>query len=50
MSKKPAVKKPTVPAMFTKNPPTTTTTTSKDEETDKENKSKNDRLVPWVEK
>jgi hypothetical protein len=48
MSKKPAVKKPTVPAMFTKNPPTTTT--SKDEETDKENKSKNDRLVPWVEK
>jgi hypothetical protein len=49
MSKKPAVKKPTVPAMFTKNPPATTTT-SKDEETDKENKSKNDRLVPWVEK
>ncbi len=49
MSKKPAVKKPTVPAMFTKNPPTTTTT-SKDDETDKENKLKNDRLVPWVEK
>jgi hypothetical protein len=41
MSKKPAAKKPTVPAMFTKNPPTTTS---------KEDKSKDDRLVPWVEK
>jgi hypothetical protein len=45
MSKKPAVKKTTVPAMFTKNPPTTA-----DTQTPKEEKSKNDRLVPWVEK
>jgi len=45
MSKKPAAKKPIVPAMFTKNPPTTTDTA-----TSKEDKSKDDRLVPWVEK
>ncbi len=47
MSKKSAVKKTTVPAMFTKNPPITTTDTPT---TSKEDKSKNDRLVPWVEK
>ncbi|CAF4355846.1 unnamed protein product, partial [Adineta steineri] len=47
MSKKPAVKKPVVPAMFTKNPPSTT---NKDTETMKENIPKPDRLVPWVEK
>ena len=47
MSKKPAVKKPTVPAMFTKNPPAVATTDAK---TSKENKAKDDRLVPWVEK
>ncbi len=45
MSKKPAVKKTTVPSMFTKNPPTTG-----DTQTLKEDKTKNDRLVPWVEK
>ncbi|CAF0814029.1 unnamed protein product [Rotaria sp. Silwood1] len=45
MSKKQTVKKPIVPAMFTKNPPPTSTTT-----TEKEDKSKNDRLIPWVEK
>jgi hypothetical protein len=33
--------------MFSKNPPTVTTTDAK---TSKEDKSKNDRLVPWVEK
>ncbi|CAF0794048.1 unnamed protein product [Rotaria sordida] len=48
MSKKSTVKKTTVPTMFTKNPPPTTTTT--DKETDKEDKSKNNRLIPWVEK
>ncbi len=48
MSKKLAVKKPVVPAMFSKNPPTTTST--EDTATSKENKSKDDRLVPWVEK
>jgi hypothetical protein len=47
MSKKSAVKKPTVPAMFTKNLPGTVTTSTA---TSKEDKSKNDRLVPWVEK
>jgi len=47
MSKKSTGKK-TVPAMFTKAQPTTTT--SADVTTDKENKSKPDRLVPWVEK
>jgi hypothetical protein len=46
MSKKSAIKKPIVPAMFTKNPPGTTT----DPATSKEDKSKTDRLVPWVEK
>jgi hypothetical protein len=46
MSKKSAVKKTTVPSMFTKNPPITSTDTP----TSKEDKSKNDRLVPWVEK
>ncbi|CAF2724528.1 unnamed protein product [Rotaria sp. Silwood2] len=48
MSKKSTTKKTTVPAMFAKNPSSTTTTTEK--ETDKENKSKNNRLIPWVEK
>ncbi|CAF1501325.1 unnamed protein product [Adineta steineri] len=47
MSKKPAVKKPVVPAMFAKNPPSTT---NKDTESMKENIPKPDRLVPWVEK
>ena len=45
---KPAVKKTTVPAMFTKNAPSTTTTA--DKENSKEDKLKNDRLIPWVEK
>lgn len=46
MSKK-ATGKKTVPAMFTKAQPTTSTG---DGETNKENKTKPDRLVPWVEK
>lgn len=50
MSKKPATKKPTVPAMFSKNPPSSTTTTTDGTTTLKEEKSKVDRLVPWVEK
>ena len=47
MSKKSTVKETIVPAMFTKTPGTTTIT---DPERNKENKSKSDRLVPWVEK
>lgn len=51
MSKKSTTKKPTVPAMFTKNAPSSTTTdTTATTTTLKDDKPKIDRLVPWVEK
>lgn len=46
MSKKSTTKKPVVPAMFSKNPPSAPSTTT----ALNDGKAKIDRLVPWVEK